>query len=244
MRRGILGSIAAVAAGAGAAWGQSPVPPYSAGGPPPPAAVAPYPDGGGAPSPAGPGGLFRPSQPAPVIMPPVGFGPPGDVQGLGPVAGFGPPPGPMYPNPGPYGAPAFQPAPPMPTNVGGAPHWWTSADYLLYFAKGQPSNFPLLTTSAPSSQGLLGRPSTIVLAGGDDISYNPISGFRITGGFYGDADRRWGFEASGFLTEKKSNVTDIASSPTGIPTLARPFIDSASIHTFNSLVIANPNFAQ
>ena len=100
MRKGLLGSIAALAAGAGSAWGQ-----------PAPAPVAPA---GGAPAvraadvvPASGWG------PAPVIMPPVTVGPPGDPLGLGPTAGLGPPPGPMYPPPGPYGAPQFQPPAPI-----------------------------------------------------------------------------------------------------------------------------------
>ncbi len=244
MRKGLLGSIAAMAAGAGSAWGQTP--PAPAGDPPPPAAVAPA----GVVQAQGLGelgGLFRPAAPAPVIMPPLGFGSAGgDPQGLGPVGGFGPPPGPMYPNPGAYAAPSFQPGPPMPGSggsTGGAPHWWTSLDYLLYFAKGQPANFPLLTTSAPSDQGLLGRPSTLVLAGGSDLSYNPVNGFRINAGFFGDADRRYGFESSATVLEHKANVTDV-SSATNIPTLARPFIDSTNVRLTSSQVIANPNFGQ
>ena len=194
-------------------------------------------------APPGPG-VFRPVPPAPVIMPPLGFGPPGDTQGLGPVAGFGPPPGPMYPNPGPYAAPMFQPAPdgaPGGAAYGGAPHWWTSLDYLLYFNKSGPVPFPLATTSAPSDAGLLGRASTLILAGNKPLSYNPFSGFRVTGGFYGDADRRYGFEASGWLTETKSYISDLVSSPSaGIPTLARPFIDSANIRANTVLLLANP----
>jgi hypothetical protein len=188
--------------------------------------------------------------PAPVIMPPVQFGPPGDPQGLGPVLGNGPPPGPMYPNPGPYAAPTWQPAGPglggaiaanLPAGTpGAAPHTWTSLDYLLYFAKAQSVPFPLLTTSAPSDQGLLGRASTLVLAGQSDLGYNSINGGRITTGFFGDCNRRFGFEASGFLLEQKSNITDITSSPSSIPTLARPFIDSTNVRAGTSLVLANP----
>jgi len=152
----------------------------------------------------------------------------------------------MYPNPGPYGAPLYQPGPPAPGNGGGygqAPHWWTTMDYLVYFAKGQPANFPLLTTSAPNDAGIIGRSSTLVLAGNQDLSYNPISGFRINAGFFGDVDRRWGFEASGTVLEHKANVTDIASG-TNIPTLARPFIDSANPRVIGSQVIANTNLGE
>ena len=238
MRKGILGSIAAIAAGAGTAWGQPAMP---AGDPPAPAAVAPASDTMLTPA----SGVSTP--PAPVIMPPLSVGPTGDPQGLGPAAGFGPPPGPMYPNPGPYAAPLFQPAPPGAGGgagqggaSGGAPHWWWSADYLLYYSKSQPLPIPLITTSAPSDRGLLGRPSTLVLLGNEDISYNPFSGFRVTAGFFGDADRRYGFEASGFWLEERSKLVEFVSSPTGIPTLARPFIDSANLQGFDSLVVANP----
>lgn len=255
MRKGILGSIAALAAGAGAAWGQVPVVPAD---PPPPAAVGPAtvvdpavaPANG--PVPILPPGL-RPTPPAPVIMPPVQAGPGYDPQGLGPVGGFGPPPGPMYPNPGPYAAPTWQPAGPGPGGAaaaglapgmpGAAPHMWTQVDYLMWFAKAQGVPFPLVTTSAPTDRGLLGRPSTIILAGQQDLSYNAISGFRVTTGFYGDCDRRFGFETSGFVLEQKSNITDITSTPSDIPTLARPFLDSANPRVIDSLVLTNPNFA-
>ena len=244
MRRGILGSIAAVAAGASAAWGQSPMPVAPAGGPPAPAAVAPA----GDVIPANGPGVFGPTSPAPVIMPPLGVGPAGDPQGLGPVAGFGPPPGPMYPNPGPYAAPMFQPAPPgsgagAGAAYGGAPHWWVNADYMLLFAKAQPNRFPLVTSSAPRDAGLLGRASTLVLVGNRELSYNTISGGRLSAGFFGDADRRYGFEMGGFATEQKTNISEFVTSPTGIPTLARPFIDSSNLRSSTALLIANPGFA-
>jgi hypothetical protein len=235
MRKGFLGSIAAVAAGAGAAWGQSPMPATPAGDPPPPAAV-------------GTAGVSPASgrDPLPTIMPPLQVGPPGDPQGLGPVGGFGPPPGPMYPPPGPYTAPVFQSAPPGATayNPGPAihaPHVWASADYLVLFAKSQPVRFPLLTTSAPSDFGLLGRPSTLVLVGDRDLGFNTISGYRATLGAFFDTDRRYGAEVSGFETETKSNISFFESTQAGIPTLARPVIDSANLRLPSSLLVSNPN---
>src|SRR5262245_12979915 len=203
MRRGFLGSIAALAAGAGVAWGQTPTPVAPAGGP---AASGPAPVRTA-------GDVIPATGPAPVIMPPIAVGPPGDPMGLGPTASLGPPPGPMYPPPGPYGAPMFQPPPgsygPGLGAGGGdacgfdAPHWWFSGEYLLWFTRGQPVGFPLLTTSAPTSNGLLGAPSTTELVRGDDLSYGAISGFRLNGGFFGDADRRFGALVSGFYTEQK-----------------------------------------
>jgi Putative beta barrel porin-7 (BBP7) len=237
MRRGLLGSIAALAAGAGSAWGQQP-----------PAPIAPA---GGAPAAVRAGDVVPASGggPAPVIMPPVTVGPPGDPLGLGPTAGLGPPPGPMYPPPGPYGAPMFQP-PPSDNGLGGgagngcgpvAPRFWFDGEYLLWFAKDQPIGFPLLTTSAPAQNGLLGASSTIQLVPGHDINYNAISGFRLTTGFYGDADRRFGAMVSGFYTEQKRITqnfsTQLPGTSVGIPLLARPFIDTDT--GLSSLVLTN-----
>jgi hypothetical protein len=226
----MLGSIAALAAGAGAAWGQAPMPIASAGGQPM-AVMA--------------GEILPASGPAPVIMPPIAVGPPGDPMGLGPVAGIGPPPGPMYPTPGPYAAPLFQPPP---GGLGGgdggrcAPRWWFDGEYLLWFASSQPVNFPLLTTSAPAASGLLGLSSTIELVPANDINYSAISGFRLSGGFYGDADRRFGALVSGFYTEQKGVDQRFGTSfgSTGIPLLARPFIDTTGVSS--SLVVTDTAF--
>jgi hypothetical protein len=232
MRRGILGSIAALAAGAGTAWGQAPAP------------IAPA---GGQPVAVMAGDILPASGPAPVIMPPIAVGPPGDPMGLGPVAGIGPPPGPMYPVPGPYAAPLFQPPPGG--GLGGpgdgsrcAPRWWFDGEYLLWFAKSQPVRFPLLTTSAPAANGLLGQPTTIELVRAQDINYGAISGFRLSGGFYGDADRRFGALVSGFYTEQKGNDQRFGTSlgSVGIPLLARPFINTNGVSS--TLVVTDTAF--
>jgi hypothetical protein len=178
-------------------------------------------------------------------MPPIAPGPAGDPQGFGPMAGFGPPPGPMYPNPGPYAAPLWQPAPTggpggMPgAGYNTAPHFWMSYEYLLWYGKSQSFPVPLLTTSAPSDQGIIGRSSTLALVG-SNISTNPLNGGRVTFGFYGDCDRRFGFEGSGFVTENGTFRRHYVTSEFGIPVLARPFIDSATPGTISSLVTASP----
>lgn len=255
MRKGMFGAIAGMAAGAGGAWGQTPV-----ADPPPPAAVAPagdvVPVQNAGPIPPGVGlppgfgaapGAHRSLPPA--IMPPIAPGPAGDPQGFGPMAGFGPPPGPMYPPPGPYGAHMFQPASGGPGGGPGGggegyvPHFWTSFEYLLWYSKSQSYPFPLLTTSAPTDRGLPGRPSTLVLAGGD-TSVNPLNGARITVGGFADADRRYGFEVSGFLTEQRADIVDVTTSPAGIPTLARPFRDSATPGAISTLVVGSPTLGQ
>jgi hypothetical protein len=235
MRKGILGSIAALAIGAGSVWGQGPTPIAAAGGPSMPVMS---------------GDVIQASGPNPTIMPPIAVGPPGDPQGLGPTAGLGTPPGPMYPMPGPYGAPMFQPPPGGGEGAlggyGMAPKWWFDGEYLLWFAKGQPVRFPLLTTSAPNQSGILGFPSTIELVPGETINYGAISGFRLSAGFFGDADRRFGALVTGFYTERQGiNFLYATSAPpgfnsVGIPLLARPFIDTNGASS--SLVVTNRLF--
>ena len=246
MRRGFLGSIAALAAGAGAAYGQAPMPTPPAG----------FPLGAAVRA----GDVIPAQGPVPTLMPPVTVGPPGDPLGMGPTAGIGPPPGPMYPPPGPYGAPLYQPPPGQGgfgSALGGgsggmgadcgftAPHWWLGGDYMLTFVTPQPIPFPLLTTSSPNQQGLLGLPTTIQLITGEDIRYSAFSAMRLNGGFFGDADRRFGFDMTALYTEVAeytrnfSSVTP-GSAPTNIPLLARPFIDTAT-GLSSSLVLTNTN---
>jgi hypothetical protein len=282
MRKGFLGSIAALAAGAGAAWGQPPAPagtplvmpsgapgtpsaqpgPGSASGPIAPDPMAPPPPNGGPPRFGGfaanaiPGNAGFPPQPA--IMPPGNFGPAYDPLGMGPPGGFGPPPGPMYPMPGPYASQLYQPAPPMPTVLGGggggpdaaarvgygtAPHWWWEGEYLLWFTRGQSIRFPLLTTSAPSDAGVLGAPSTTVLVGDRTLGYNSLNGFRLGTGFFGDADRRFGFQIYGFLLERSSNTQTFGdlNNTSGIPVLARPFIDTVTGQS-SAIVLSTQDF--
>lgn len=228
MRKGLLGSIAALAAGAGAAWGQPPIEPA---GPP-----VGFP--GAAPG-VSPG-------PSPAIMPPGNFGAPYDPLGLGPVGGFGPPPGPMYPMPGPYAAQSYQPAPPGggaggdDLGYGAAPRWWVDGEYLLWFNRGQPINAPLLTTSAPADAGILGRASTAALVGQGRIGYDVLSGMRLRAGFFGDADRRFGFELGGWFTGQTTKVQSFGASGngSGIPVLARPIVDLNGVTS--ALVLSAP----
>ncbi|WP_439630926.1 BBP7 family outer membrane beta-barrel protein [Gemmata sp.] len=260
MRKGFLGSIAALAAGAGTAWGQYPAPVAPAGGPPPaamaPAAIGPAMSGAGPAMGAALGPVSGEHGPNPVLMPPIAVGPPGDPMGLGPTATLGPPPGPMYPNPGPYTAPMYQPAP---SSYGTPTHAWFTGEYLLLFNTSQPGpGIPLLTTGSPNQAGVLGQPTTTALIGGGEINYGGISGFRLGAGFFGDADRRFGFDFSSmYAAPKQYSKTFDANSGSagaggvnsggasgsivgaGIPVLARPFIDTNTGNT--SLVIVAPN---
>ena len=254
MRKGFLGSIAALAAGAGTAWAQPPLEPAPPAGVPvvAPAQALTGPSGspkfGGLPFNAIPGNSGY--APAPTIMPPGNYGPPEDPLGLGPVGGFGPPPGPMYPMPGPPGAQSWQPAAPGSGGPGGddlgygaAPRWWVDGEYLLWFTRGQELRAPLLTSSAPSDGGVVGAASTAVLVGNRALDYGGISGMRLTAGFFGDADRRIGFQIQGFFTEHKPNNQKFGdlNNTAGTPTLARPFIDTLT-GLPGAVVLSGPNF--
>jgi hypothetical protein len=103
-----------------------------------------------------------------------------------------------------------------------------NVDYLLYFTSAQPAPFPFVTTSAPNDGGQLGRPTTTILHAREDLGYDLISGFRVSGGRFFSDDCRWGLSASGFGTEQKSNIFFASSDRTGQPLLARPFINAVT----------------
>jgi hypothetical protein len=221
MRKGVLGSIAALTAGAGLAFGQ---------GPPP--AVRP---------PAGGYDVLVPAAGQVAPIPPYLGG--GDGPAVVPATEPALNGAPVYPPPGPYGATTYQ-APPGLT-LGGrvvAPHVWLDTEYLLWWSRKQPITAPLITTGASTSQGIVGQPSTQVLVGGADLGYGLFSGFRVTGGWFKGDDRRIGVEFSGFLLGQKSVDYFARSDANGVPLIARPFT-IASTGAQGSLIVAAPNLA-
>jgi hypothetical protein len=239
MRSKVLGTIAAVAAGAGLSWGQDLGRPT----PPPPApigAVGVMPtqaigDPMGMPAPMG--------MPGPMGGMPMGGDPSGGLFPGGPMGPEGMMGGPMM---GTHGQQMWQPpfknTDKFDINQRLAPKMWVNTDYLLWFAKPQPTAFPFVTSSAPFAGGRIGNVSTAVLHSQTDLGYNLFSGFRVTGGYFADADRRYGWYASGFVTEQKSNIFHATSDSTGQPLLARPFFDT-QINNQNVLLVSSPTFA-
>ncbi len=245
MRNKLLGAIAAATAGAGAAHAQAP-------GVPPPMPIGPagmMAEGSGMPGPGpsampGPGmmpggmggpGMMPSGMGGPGMMPGAmgGMGAPGaGGSGMGGLADMGGEPG--YPA-GVHGQPQWGSgggeglftAPPG-VNSRLAARSWFNLDYLLYFNKSQPGNFPLLTTGAPAGGGIPGSPGTRVLAGDEDFGYDQFSGFRVELGFYVDQAQRRGIYASGFLLEQRSRIIEVASDATGQPLFARPFLNTAT----------------
>lgn len=223
MRRKVIASIVALAAGASGAFAQGrPVPQ--------PSGLVPGGMYGSGVMPAGmDGGMMPPGGPGmmpPGMMPPGGPGmmPPGMPGG----APMGDPAGglmggmPVYPPPGYQGM--------TPPDVGGGsgnaaiPHWWVNSEYLLLFMQSQAARQPFVTTSAPGDGGVIGQPTTQQLYSNTNLGNGLFSGFRIMGGWYKDADRRCGFEFGGMLSEEKTNIFSANSDANGVPTLGRPFV--------------------
>jgi hypothetical protein len=222
MRKGFLGALAVLAAGAGLAVGQPNYPP-GAGGPPPgplpgtlppagqivgnpPPGVAPGAYSG--PSGANAGYEYASPDGHPVIMPPglEGMIPPGSMGAGAPGGAYGSGNGLL----GGLGAHRF----------------WFGAEYLLWVPKSMDVNYPFATTSAPADLGILGRSTTAALVGADkNISFDAANGFRAWAGMAWDESGTYGGEIGGFWLSKKSKTTDLPGNSGGLPVLAVPFFD-------------------
>ncbi len=215
MRKKVLGTLAALALGAGGALAQytnPPIPPML-----PPGAVLP---------------------PAEL---PVPNGDPNALQPNGqPVYPNGGPYGQA-----PYDSPALERTGLFGRRGGGAagsPMVWFDGQYLLMFPKSQPLNFPLLTTSAPADAGVVGRPTTTDLQ--NNLSLGNASGFRLSGGYFHPSNTRIGGEIVGTYLAPTSNDVFVssASNSNGVPVIARPFVSTGS-GTGGSILASFPTFA-
>jgi hypothetical protein len=82
------------------------------------------------------------------------------------------------------------------------PRVYGSVEYFLQWFENQ--RVPPLVVIAPSG-GLFtptGVPGQVVLFGGKPVDFGGIDGLRATAGYWLDSQQKWGFEASGFLTEQ------------------------------------------
>jgi hypothetical protein len=103
------------------------------------------------------------------------------------------------------------------------PRFWASAEYLLWWVKDGPSNYPLLTTGPSAGQGILGAPGTVTLYGGSDFDFKTVSGLKLTIGLQEMAGPI-GLEGSAFLLEHRAVGFSATTAPIAGPILARPFI--------------------
>jgi hypothetical protein len=109
---------------------------------------------------------------------------------------------------------------------GFATRFWLSADYLLWWTKGDhvPS---LVTTGSPNDAvpGALGQPGTQVLFGGDPSSQFH-SGARFRGGYWFTRDQTFGIDGTFFFLGRRTGTFGDASD--GVPILTRPFFNPNS----------------
>jgi len=106
---------------------------------------------------------------------------------------------------------------------------WGSVDYLLWWVKDAPSNFPLVTTTTNFSTtaagvppGSLGRPDTVVLYGGSPINLGTFSGLHAVLGGWIDPEGTFGVEVGGFLLEQRTSLFSANGGTNGSPAIYLP----------------------
>jgi len=114
--------------------------------------------------------------------------------------------------------------------------WWVSADYLLWWFK-EPHVPPLVTAGPPGSNGILGRPGTVVLFGDSDIDLHDHHGARLTAGMMVDEDELVGIEGNYFFVGRRG--ASFAAQSSGDPLLARPFFNT-NLNAQDSELVASP----
>jgi hypothetical protein len=239
MRKGFFASVAALAAGAGVAFGQgSPSAPT----PPAPGYPAALPGFGGMPGPGGPGG------------PPAGeagfYGGPGGSP-AGPASTDVPPASDMPLTgqvPGPNCDHPYNPACPPKCGkfvgqihkaAGGPDRWWIDIEENVWTVRPETFNFPLVTISPIATAGAVGVDGTKVLVGEKNFDYGDyFNVFRLTGGVW-DCNRVCGFEASGFISESRSENFFIEAPGNVNYVIARPFINALNGQP-SSLLVSFP----
>jgi hypothetical protein len=178
------------------------------------------------------------AQPPRLREPFVGSGPPPMAalpDFIDPFAGPDPPPRDGPPDlPEPYAKPGPPPidAPglgidltPLPAPQPFARAWFT-ADYLMWWVKGQSIPQPLITVGSSNDPvpGALGQPNTRVLFGNDQVQLGLFSGLRLGLGGWLDDDHLYGLEASGFFLPRNSHSVAFYSDGSTPAALAQPVI--------------------
>ena len=121
--------------------------------------------------------------------------------------------------------------------VGNCNRWYSSAEYLMWWTRGTTLP-PVVTTSAPQFNGILGQGNTTALVGNGSFGDTFHSGGRITlGRWLGDGQCR-GIEGRlFFIDQSNSNFTATSAQ---FPVLARPFFNVNDPFGQFSEVIADP----
>lgn len=109
------------------------------------------------------------------------------------------------------------------------PLFYVRGEYLMWWVKNAPVPVPLVTTGSTANAvpGALGQPNTAVLSP-SSIDLGRFSGGRATVGGWFSENRIFGFEASGFALETKTNGFQVSNNANGNPLLAVPFFDTTT----------------
>ncbi|HXD85922.1 MAG TPA: BBP7 family outer membrane beta-barrel protein [Urbifossiella sp.] len=157
------------------------------------------------------------------------------------------PPGAMMPGAPP---PGYYSGPPLPSDVVGAgpgisrgPQAYVGAEYLLFWVKNAPLPFPVATVGPAGGNAALGAPGTQLLYGNGDINFSSMSGVRAVAGVWLTNNESFGLEGNFFILPKKTGGSPPLQGTDLLPTLARPFFDTAS-NIPNSLVVNQPGSFQ
>src|SRR5579859_4127033 len=103
------------------------------------------------------------------------------------------------------------------------PKFWADVDYLLYFLSPARYPQPFLTTSPPTSLGILGQNGTQVVIGGD-VDYRTFNGFRFSSGSWFNGDRTFGSDGETIFLEQRAKGFIASSNGNGV--LARPLVNA------------------
>jgi hypothetical protein len=94
---------------------------------------------------------------------------------------------------------------------------FVSAEYLLWWIKGSPLPSQLITTGSLDNGG--------APLSGDDLTYGPLSGVRVTAGVWLDNQETLGLEVSGFVLPQHTRTIGLQSDETGNPVVAFRYLD-------------------
>jgi hypothetical protein len=120
------------------------------------------------------------------------------------------------------------------------PKMWFDLAVNLSWLESTPMPSPLLTTSTPADMGVIGAPSTVVLAGQQRFAFGSFAGISFGSGGWWNADRTVGMDGSTLWTERRSTQAYFSSdgSP-GSAALFRPIFDPVT-QTETSVLVASP----
>lgn len=117
------------------------------------------------------------------------------------------------------------------------PRVWLDGQYIYWAIKSPRFSTPLVTTNnnpPPGNNpptGLLGQEGTILVFREDSLKYSPVSGGRLSAGYWFDCHQCVGIEGSGFVTQQQSTSFRAFSGPTGSPLVFVPVFDATGAGT-------------